>query len=1801
MNQKAAKIFHAFSKIHLQLITLLCIVCSSVAGIIREPLEVSLFPPPVNDGCSNPSLIELPTDGWGTGVVYSDTIDITQSTSEAMEFFPEPGQWISIWYEMELPTHRSVKIELKQVGNTIPLSDCKFVTYMDSACLPGLSEANASTLAYPTGFGYTSTPCLAPGAYRIQVYAKPGTSGSVYLEATLGYPFEDNSEFAPHDRPQDALQFGILNTAELTASIPVGCHSLDSLEEAGCPMVAEIGQFGQSIWMEFQTDSIVDIVSLELEENFPDITLPDVVLLRLFKGKASQAPWQSLEVLQECVVLKKSNISTTISRRWWEALCELEPKTDYAIQILFPNDFEAPQIQVNLHQRGEQLTTAPTPDPGLNNLGVLPHQPTGAITIITDYFSCNAFTADNPCGWAQPESGVVPSGIYPYDLAWWFGFTLETHAHVRLNWLTSIPNTNMAYVRIFFRPLATDCIIYSEEGIVGEFSGTTGYFPCLPPGDYSVQVLGRSQYPYPQNANNYQTALDLGMLGRVARLQLTTTTTYAPHPYALSAVNDVYYFNDGAPLAENNLYAATPAVFGCAETVLPESVSCEDIDRAIYREIITNEGGLLELRNLRTQRASNNQITQAYPDFSYAVYLGSANAEATNSNTFLPGDSIPGLTPLSPCITETDNQPFPIGLDSCFVCVPADTISLLTFANERHINLYDQPSVRFHQYGTLFTDPESPYDFGDITNQGIYISPENRFSCIDNPMEIGGLTPCGNSSKLVFHVFHLDESRIVNLRIASNRRGQMRLFNGDIRDTSAILTAYNGINSNCQPWSGCFFQQQASGCDLLPPGDYTVVVYGHGPGFENPFIPPLGNKGDIGSPCNVILEVWLPELPQCSRPDNACPVGLTDWDISNENDPLASTARVYHLEEVIVPCYPDSLRTHPVAGCRLQDTMAFYYPFEITKPAFVSFDSIPAVFPTVVFPFDVQESPQLMLSTPPVYPCVESFYRQFCNLQPGKYTLVVFASLDESCYALEPVMYVDKAGISLHDYAATAYDFGVIPDDNTYHNGAIGDMHPYDPSLPPSLDHFYCTTGASSTDPVESQDCGDFVNPAVSSAANQVLYDGTTQSPGHLFSRRNLWWTFVIEGKGTIAAKVDLPASNSLIPTFAIYRSDVDGDIPFEEVVQNGEVDSTLAQGLTLIYENFTACDQARNRYLSFSKNDCPATRYYIVATMPARNPNLPVALSIKLYPLSSPPAPYDHFSTANHINGLNETFPPYTEQALTEGVFLGAPFNLTCYSKDPADPLNNIWYTKSAYYKAHIDAPGFLRLAHEKNGNPSSRKEPLANDVRLYHALVPGDSTQLVEVPLTLYQFSTDPQDTSGHNWMQSACLDAGEYYVFITDNNGFRPFSNDTSHFRPIVWYIPLKGDHCQEAVPLNIQGGGSASATLWADCLSWGGDVGEEGQAEECVPSAGDFVSAFFKVKIEGSEKVDLVFHVNNYTNTPSHQFILRFLLGTCTIMTENQCVPSGNTVFSAGCVPPGEYYVQVFVPETTNGKFELEVNSTVSPDQDCRPVTQPTAYFEYSTNCDSVYFENKSTTGGTISYLWYLPGGVVSTEQEPSPVHALSIQAPFLATLAVQDLVYGLSDTFSLWVQPQLGHSFTLLTETICEGGEFPFAGETLTATGTYYDSLQTWQGCDSVVQLDLIVTERSFIQLDTQACQGDTMLVAGQAFSSSGDYNITLEGDAASGCDSIVQLSLEVIEPSIGHLEEKICQGDSLQAGGQYFSANGDYEITLEGNAASGCDSIVQLSLEVIEPSIGHLEEMICQGDSLQAGGQYFSA
>ena len=225
-------------------------------------------------------------------------------------------------------------------------------------------------------------------------------------------------------------------------------------------------------------------------------------------------------------------------------------------------------------------------------------------------------------------------------------------------------------------------------------------------------------------------------------------------------------------------------------------------------------------------------------------------------------------------------------------------------------------------------------------------------------------------------------------------------------------------------------------------------------------------------------------------------------------------------------------------------------------------------------------------------------------------------------------------------------------------------------------------------------------------------------------------------------------------------------------------------------------------------------------------------------------------------------------------------------------------------------------------------------------------------------------------------------------------------------------------------------------------------------------------------------------------------------------------------------------------------------------------------------------------------------------------------------------------------------YETIYRSICEGSQYTFGGKDYTTQGTYYDTLITTHGCDSIVTLHLNVLPKYYHTIDRTIYEGDTVQFMGQTYSTSGVYPVRFTSSI--GCDSIIELRLTVARLyddsvsvcandlplawrgqtiyesgiyrdtvigtngtsmigikvtvlPIAHLAEPImqtiCEGDFYKFGDSILTTQGTYYDTL--TAANGCDSIVTLVLQVQPTEYKSEVRRIFEGDSVLFNGVWY--
>jgi gliding motility-associated-like protein len=182
-------------------------------------------------------------------------------------------------------------------------------------------------------------------------------------------------------------------------------------------------------------------------------------------------------------------------------------------------------------------------------------------------------------------------------------------------------------------------------------------------------------------------------------------------------------------------------------------------------------------------------------------------------------------------------------------------------------------------------------------------------------------------------------------------------------------------------------------------------------------------------------------------------------------------------------------------------------------------------------------------------------------------------------------------------------------------------------------------------------------------------------------------------------------------------------------------------------------------------------------------------------------------------------------------------------------------------------------------------------------------------------------------------------------------------------------------------------------------------------------------------------------------------------------------------------------------------------------------------------------------------------------------------------------------FALGCQLAEGLVFEDIAVAICEGDSTQLPdGTFVLAEGIYLDTLQTAEGCDSIVQIQVSFTTLDTTIVNTTICPGDsTQLPDGSFVQEEGVYFDTVA--IAEECLSIVQTTVSLASTDTTLLAPALCEGDnfSITLNGNTYDVNNPAGLELL-TSVIGCDSFVQIQLEYAPHSYETISFTACSGD-----------
>jgi hypothetical protein len=170
-------------------------------------------------------------------------------------------------------------------------------------------------------------------------------------------------------------------------------------------------------------------------------------------------------------------------------------------------------------------------------------------------------------------------------------------------------------------------------------------------------------------------------------------------------------------------------------------------------------------------------------------------------------------------------------------------------------------------------------------------------------------------------------------------------------------------------------------------------------------------------------------------------------------------------------------------------------------------------------------------------------------------------------------------------------------------------------------------------------------------------------------------------------------------------------------------------------------------------------------------------------------------------------------------------------------------------------------------------------------------------------------------------------------------------------------------------------------------------------------------------------------------------------------------------------------------------------------------------------------------------------------------------------------FALSGATSNWVSGKtLAAGFSTGTFTTSSCGPYTWAqnGQTYNSSGTYYATTTNMLGCDSIVKLVLTVSNVNNPTSVASSCDSYFWNVTGQTYTSTGSYVANLVNGV--GCPYTHTLNLTIKNSSSSTQTQSSCGTYFWPVNNQSYTSSGQYQHTIQN--AAGCDSVITLDLTI---------------------------
>lgn len=221
-----------------------------------------------------------------------------------------------------------------------------------------------------------------------------------------------------------------------------------------------------------------------------------------------------------------------------------------------------------------------------------------------------------------------------------------------------------------------------------------------------------------------------------------------------------------------------------------------------------------------------------------------------------------------------------------------------------------------------------------------------------------------------------------------------------------------------------------------------------------------------------------------------------------------------------------------------------------------------------------------------------------------------------------------------------------------------------------------------------------------------------------------------------------------------------------------------------------------------------------------------------------------------------------------------------------------------------------------------------------------------------------------------------------------------------------------------------------------------------------------------------------------------------------------------------------------------------------------------------------FVNMALNGATSNYAaGVLPSSTMATLNVndcvsytvPSGNNTYTVSGTYYDTIPNS---YGCDSLIT--IHATIGGTSSTVAMNTCQPFTVPSGNNTYSVSGTYHDTIPNSLGCDSVITFLLTVNSPSAASITETACSSYTVPSGNNTYTSSGVYTDVIPNVA--GCDSVLTIDLTITNPSSSTITETACDSYTVPSGNATYTASGTYTDIIPN--ASGCDSVITINLTI---------------------------